>query len=155
MFWTHLLLQTHQICRYLGKIFLWEKIKTWILLHIRRTRKCPLPRGNAETQSHCKPLARWPSKTSPSGVKSLNLHWASSLYLRDKPPKGLALKANRAHKHKSHKGKGNWEMVLKWLAHGLTYPLAQHGSSCLKSTKTFYERGLFAYHKLLTWGTNI
>lgn len=96
-----------------------------------------------------------PARHPPQEWRVWTPHWASSLRLREKPPKGLALKANWAHKHKSHKGKGSWEMVLKWLVHGLTYPMAQHGSSCLKSTKTFYERGLFAYHKLLTRGTSI
>ena len=86
-----------------------------------------------------------PARHPPQEWRVWTPHWASPLCLRDKPPKGLALKANRAHKHKSHKGKGSWEMVLKWLVHGLTYPMAQHGSSCLQSTKTFYERGLFAY----------
>ena len=96
-----------------------------------------------------------PARHPPQEWRVWTPHWASPLCLRDKSPKGLALKANRAHKHKSHKGKGSWEMVLKWFVHGLTYHMAQHGSSCLQSTKTFYERGLFAYHKLLTRGTSI
>lgn len=93
----------------------------------------------------------WNSQTpnSPCWAKSLVLHLAPQLFrpaLRDESPKHLALNAQTACVHQTHKAIANWETFLKGLV--------QHRCSW-EASRLFCERGLFDCLKASAWGARI
>lgn len=107
----------------------------------------------AETQSHYKLHPQYNNlqsggnskpRASPEGVKGSYLTLTFKIHcLRDKPPKHLTLKTNKAHVHETYGALWNQGRVLKGFMPRLTKPRAQCRSSHLQSIQMSYERDSF------------
>ena len=158
--WTHLFIQTHQIYSYIWNNFLWKE--NWKLSNSYTSGEQEKAHNQEEMLRHNLTVNPTPGKATQQGNpeewRVWTPQWACQL-LRPAPERYATQISSSESQQGSYtqvpQGIANWEVVLKGLAHGLTYPRAQNRSSHLKSTKMFYERGLFAYHKLLAWGAGI